>query len=203
MANSPITPAIPTPHTWPLRWRRLVSVAIGLHLLAVVCGPLSLPPSLLGLALRDVFRPYLEAAWLDHAYKFFAPDPGPSHLVRYDVELADGNHVLGQFPDRTTQQPRLRYHRHFMLSEWIAAFPPSPDDERPLTWEELPLSPQQSAYVRSYALHLLALHSGRKVTLYLVEHDLPAPQAVEQGLRLDDPSLYRERKLGEFTPEDA
>ena len=41
-----------------------------------------------------VFRPYLEAAYLDHGYAFFAPDPGPSHLVRYELEFDDGGVIL-------------------------------------------------------------------------------------------------------------
>src|SRR5262245_49379353 len=87
------------------RWGRgakiFVSLLLGWHLLALLVGPLSVPRSILGEKLQVVFRPYLQATFLDHAYKFFAPDPGPSHLIRYDVELADGSHKKGEFPRRS------------------------------------------------------------------------------------------------------
>src|SRR5688500_1322829 len=54
-------------------------------------GPLTSPlASPFADALYEVFRPYLGALYLDHGYFFFAPNPGPSHLVDYKVEFDDG-----------------------------------------------------------------------------------------------------------------
>jgi len=60
--------------------------------------------------------------FLGHGYRFFAPDPGPSHLVEFEITSADGSVVSGRFPDRdddANSLPRLQYHRWFMLSETI------------------------------------------------------------------------------------
>jgi hypothetical protein len=165
----------------PSLWLRLASVLIALHLAAVIVAPLSAPPSSpLAGWLAQGFRPYLDAAFLNHGYKFFAPDPGPTHLVRYELELADGTQRKGVFPNLTEQRPRLLYHRHMMLSERLDG-PPQFD------WVQ--------AYSKSYAQHLLKRHEAKSVTLHLVTHALPYPTQVTGGMKLDDPSLYQERKL--------
>src|SRR5688500_6992514 len=51
-------------------------------------------------AVERALRPYIGAMFLDHGYFFFAPNPGPNHLVRYKVEFDDGHEPLvGTFPD--------------------------------------------------------------------------------------------------------
>lgn len=184
----------PARTAWSARTRWLVSLALVWHIVGLLVGPISSPPSILGDRLQRVYRPYLEAAYLNHGYKFFGPDPGPSHLIRYVVEMPDGERLEQTFPDRTVHWPRLFYHRHFMLSEFVVGL--SGDWDERFDWEHQPLSPGQVAYVESYGRHLLAAHHAKRVTLYLVEHRLPSPQEVLDGTRLSDPSLYRSRKLG-------
>lgn len=181
---------------WSARMRLLVSAALLWHLIALLVGPLSSPPSVHGEWLQQIYQPYLQAAYLNHGYKFFGPDPGPSHLLRYVIELPDGERVEGTFPDRKAHWPRLFYHRHFMLSEFVDAWN-GPWDSR-FDWDKQPLSPPQQAYVESYAHHLLTKYGGTRVTLYLVEHGLPSRDEVAWGMRLDDPQLYRSRTLGSF-----
>jgi hypothetical protein len=96
----------------------VASLLILLHVMAVWIAPFSVPPSSpLAQQLATWFRPYLEAAYLNHGYKFFAPDPGPTHLVRYELQLPGGETKTGTFPNLAEQRPRLLYHRHMMLSE--------------------------------------------------------------------------------------
>ncbi|HWB09716.1 MAG TPA: hypothetical protein VG826_10840 [Pirellulales bacterium] len=190
------SPRAPTAVSWSPRVRFIVSLALVWHLVALLVGPISSPPSMLGERLQSIYAPYLQAAYLNHGYKFFGPDPGPSHLVRYVVETSDGERIEGTFPDRKTHRPRLLYHRHFMLSEFLVGLA-GPWDPR-FDWHNQPLSKSQEAYIESYAHHLLAVHGGKRVTLYLVEHRLATPQEVIEGMRLDDSQLYRSRKLGSF-----
>jgi hypothetical protein len=92
-------------------------------------APISVSPqmnrgdSVIGAELKKVYRPYITALYLDHSYKFFAPNPGDSHLLRYDLYFADGTSRVGRddqiLPDRHGHWPRLLYHRHFMLTEFI------------------------------------------------------------------------------------
>ncbi|HEV3340038.1 MAG TPA: hypothetical protein VG125_06765 [Pirellulales bacterium] len=182
--------------SWSPGVRLLVSGVLVWHLIGLLVGPISSPPSILGERLQSVYSPYLAAAYLNHGYKFFGPDPGPSHLVRYVVEMADGERIEGAFPDRKVHWPRLLYHRHFMLSEYVVGLA-GPWDPR-FDWDRQPLSPPQEAYIESYAHHLLAKYAAKRVTLYLVEHRLATPQEVVDGMQLDDSRLYRSRKLGSF-----
>ena len=166
-------------------WLNLASGLIALHLFAVFVAPFSVPPSSpLAASLARFFQPYLDAAFLNHGYKFFAPDPGPSHLVRYEVFLADGKKIEGRFPNLSQQQPRLLYHRHMMLADRL-------DGPLGHEWSEI--------HARSYARHLLHMHHAERVKLYLVTHALPFPGQVLEGMKLDDASLYRERLLIELT----
>lgn len=127
-------PPSPPNVVWSPWLRAIVSAAVVWHLIGVMVAPLSVPPrfegrdSVLGSQLKTVYTPYITALYLNHAYKFFAPNPGDSHLVRYDLYFADGTKRVGRdeqlFPDRLRHWPRLLYHRHFMLTEFINDFAP-------------------------------------------------------------------------------
>lgn len=133
------------------------------------------------------YRPYLDAVYINHGYHFFAPEPGPSHLIRYEVESRDGRRVAGFFPDRKKHWPRLLYHRHFMLTEHLNGMHES---EEPAA--------QLLAIQNSFTKHLQQQHGGDRVKLYLVRHLIPDPDAVAKGQLLSDRSLYRERWLGDY-----
>lgn len=120
----------------------VVLVLVGFHLLAVLAEPLhffsrsEVQTSPEFAALRRTLAPYVEWLYLDHGYFFFAPNPGPSHLVAAKLaansgtsttqtgtaEASENELSIGEiaylFPDRTRQWPRLLYHRYFMLSEF-------------------------------------------------------------------------------------
>jgi hypothetical protein len=202
----------------------VLSGLILLHLAAVFWAPFAFAcnvgPSSSPLAdpVARWLHPYLAAMYLEHGYFFFAPDPGPSHLVRYRIEFDDGREPLvGTFPDLATERPRLLYHRHFMLSESLfnRFTPPDPPPEPtppPLTAsaaEKAAFQRVRDAYARdlaawqhqrrqyealwrSFEEHLLHEHGGSKVTLTRVEHRLPAPDEVRverRSLRAADSYL--------------
>jgi hypothetical protein len=194
------------PQGWSPLARGVVSELILLHLSAVVLAAIvAAPPSSdLSRSVATVVRPYINAADLNHGYRFFAPDPGPSHLVRYHLEFADGSKRDGQFPNLAEEWPRLIYHRYFMLSEHL--------DALFIQWQQLlenstapiPLAMQQKAlhdsrgaerlyhaFARSFGNELLRRHGAVKVTLELVEHAIPPPDDVARGQKLDDEALYR------------
>src|SRR4029079_4930246 len=108
----------------PLWGKLLISALVALHIAAVVSGPLAFVcrsrggESPASEKIARFFQPYSSAFYLNHGYAFFAPDPGPNHLVDYQIEFSDGRAaVKGRFPDLAPQRPRLLYHRYFMLSE--------------------------------------------------------------------------------------
>jgi len=206
----------------PKLWIKLVvSAVLVFHLSAVFIAPLAFAAdysSPLVNAIYGVLRPYIAAMYLDHGYFFFAPNPGPSHLIDYKVEFADGRPPLtGRFPDLQTERPRLRYHRHFMLTESLnnrLRYPLTPpaeptppaltataeekvlyqanrqaDERERASWR---MTRRQFEAMRdSYAQHLQALHGGSRVTLTRIEHVLPSPVEVRlTGRRLDDSRSY-------------
>ncbi len=212
-----------TPQRWSLKARLIASALILFHVTAVFW-----PPFTFASTVRDSsspfadgvmswLRPYASLMYLDHGYFFFAPDPGPSHLVQYKVEFADGRApVEGVFPSLKDHQPRLMYHRHFMLAEALqnAFVPPEPparpqlpanltdSERRALEIEQKAVFAEQTAIWKhrreQYELlhksiedHLLAKHGGNKVTITRREHLLLAPaDYLRMGQRLDLPETY-------------
>lgn len=127
------------------RWKWLALAFIGFHLVAVFVEPFRFfSRSNVQVApdaefARNLIHPYSQFLFLDHGYFFFAPNPGPGHLIRIlaspdpvpsipderrttplrVVKSLDGsNSKIIQLPDRNTHTPRLLYHRYFMLSEF-------------------------------------------------------------------------------------
>lgn len=107
--------------TWSPRRKQIISVLLLLHCIAIFAAPMAGPPpaSELSRYVASWFEPYLHGAYFNHGYRFFAPNPGPSHLVRYEVTLADGSTESHRFPSTDEQWPRLFYHRHFMVAERV------------------------------------------------------------------------------------
>ena len=190
------------PSRWPKIWW-VWSILIGLHLTAVFVPPFtfisSSPDALSPLAadVREFFLPYTTFAHLNHGYAFFAPNPGPSHLIEYRAEFDDGRSAIEHtLPDKKRHWPRLLYHRHFMLSEQLNSdFTPAtvsadePDSARD-EWRR-----RRGIYEakrQSFHDHLVDRYGASRLQMRLVEHDLPSWSDVQnEGQLLDDSSLYR------------
>lgn len=164
----------------------MVSAWLIFHIAAIITAPASVSPSS-SLAQRswELFRPYLQVLYLNHGYHFFAPEPAQSTLVSWTAHLPGGGQVTGRFPHRDIQ-PRLLYHRHFMLTEFFNFAPDDP--ERP--------------WYRTYATHLARKHDATHVSLSRVTHYLPTMAMVLEGVPLDNPASYAEQPLGTFANED-
>ena len=209
---------------WSLRARLIASVLILFQVTAVFWPPFTFASSF-GNGTSSPFadgvmswlRPYASLMFLDHGYFFFAPNPGPAHLVKFKVEFADGRQpTLGTFPDKQEYRPRLFYHRHFMLAESLydAYAPPEAPQSPPLPaslteserhelkaelerelaaltvfWKNRRQRYEQLR--KSFEDHLLAKYGGSKVTITRVEHLIPLPDQFKRGgRRLDLPESY-------------
>jgi hypothetical protein len=161
-----------------------VNVWLLYHLAAIVIAPWSVQPSsrLVQNAWRSVGA-YVQILFLNHGYHYFAPEPGNSTLVAYVLEMPDGRRETGRIPNRGIW-PRLLYHRHFMLTEFLA----SSDSFAPAVRTEL---------LRAMARELCREHGARRVTLSKVTHRLPTMERIRAGGTLDD--NYAEEPLGTFT----
>ena len=160
--------------------RLMASLAILTYLAAVIIAPLSGPPPATDLsqAILQPFRPLLGGLYLGHGYRFFAPDPGPGHSLRWTITRPDGTTLAGTTPDAERDWPRLLYHRRFMVAEKIAPLVPPPDAPAEIRAQAradwLPL-------VKGVAGNLLRTHGGDRISLEMVEHYLPGPTEVAEG----------------------
>lgn len=108
---------------WSGAIRGLVSLCLVYHVLAMFVSPWAVPPtSELAVMVQRCVAHYQTLLYLNHGYRFFAPDPGPASVVEYQIERTDGSRLQGLFPDRQAinrDYPRLNYHRWFMWSETL------------------------------------------------------------------------------------
>ncbi len=224
--SAPVDLAQPRP--LPAWLRMLLSVLIVAHLFAIVAAPLAGPPPASGLSQELIapVLPYLNATYFNHGYRFFAPMPGPSHLIAYRLEMPDGSIREDVFPNAKTEWPRQWYHRHFMLAEnlcgiWEVAQNAILERQANRPQAKMFVSEVQKdldARVRSLANHLLKESGAERVTLTLRRHYLPDWRDIRDGKKLDDAEFFRTPlelqrlsggrekfpvDLGTFTPADV
>jgi len=188
------TPAAPsTPPRWTALGRWCASAAILAWFALVVMPPLAgpSPSSALAAWLIQPLRPLVGALYLGHGYRFFAPDPGPGHAIRWSMRMPDGSTRTGLLPDPAVDRPRLLYHRRFMIAEKISGMVPAPDAPAEV---RRAAKPQWQPLVMGVAGQLLRRHGGREVELVMVEFDLPTPEDSIAGV--DAPDL--ETPLGVY-----
>jgi hypothetical protein len=183
-------------------WKWVISGAIFFHLWAVVAEPLRFqtrgplgPSPATNLAYLPVGF-YAEFMYLTHGYAFFAPDPGPSHLFKAKLVRTDGSVSERLYPNLALDRPRLMYHRHFMLAEFLNnTYRPEPVTGTPS--EKQALARERNLYLQvatAFRTHLAEGGDPANVELLRLEHRLPWIDEVQAGLKLDDPGLYRELK---------
>jgi hypothetical protein len=187
------------------RWRLIASVVLVFHVAAVILpplafqarGPLGVSP-VIETAI-SLFGKYGQSLYIDRGYAFFAPDPGPSHLIQAAVSRSNGTRVEKLYPNLDDQWPRLLYHRYFMLAEYLEEIyqPPGPppelaelDREAAEYWVR---SRARYEHVRQSIIdHLKHKHDSQDVAIRRIEHSIPdLTMFVEQPIALDDLQLYR------------
>lgn len=225
MKRKAATSKSPSQFAW---WKVAVSLVLLFHLAGVLAPPFysatrtSEAESPIAAATFQLLEPYINAMFLDHGYAFFAPGPGPSHLVRFRIEFDDGRPPVEQmFPDLERHWPRLLYHRHFMLAEQLHSdyvtpiAPPRPQrepDESASLWQRR-LAEWEIDYAlwkrgrdryltkwQSYEKHLLQRYGGSRVSLIRVEHQLVPPDASLAPIDLRTRESYID--LNEYPPAE-
>lgn len=200
------------------KWAMIaLSIFAVLHILACYAEPFrfstqvqSFAPASDAIILRDTLKPYIDMMYLNHGYYFFAPNPGPAHLVV--CVFKDGKEPLpisGEmvneatkadrivYPDKTQQKPRLLYHRYFMFTEFYnTLFTPQdlPNNQFEPVPAEVLRSRELYAALRNSLHHYFEVrYPNRPFEIYRVEHGLPTAQDYFEGhMKLDDPRLYTE-----------
>lgn len=191
--------------SWPVWARRLVSAALLFHLAALLVGAFAAPPSsLLERALHPFFAPYFQVVDQGYAYRYYAPEPGPTPVATATIRYPDGRpEETVRLPDRGAW-PRLRYQRQLALANHLMV---DFQTARAVTGDG-----GLSRWARSYARHLARTRPGcATITLFAQEHLIPDPERVRQALAapgrprvdLDAEEFYTTpERIGEF-PCDA
>jgi hypothetical protein len=191
--------------TWPVAARVAVSAALLFHLAALLVGALAAPPSsALERGLHPLFARYFQVIDQGYAYRYYAPEPGPTPIATATIRYADGRpDQTVRLPDRSVR-PRLRYQRQLALANHLAV---DFQAARAGTGDG-----SRSRWAQSYARHLALTHPGASsITLYSQEHLIPDPERVRQALAapgwprvdLDAEEFYTTpERIGEY-PCDA
>ena len=207
---------------WSPRVRGIVSIFLAFHVAAVFVAPWSMPQPASGLSetVAAGLEPYLLALSLNNGYRFFAPNPGPSHVVHYRVHLRDGSVREGRFPNLEEHQPRQLYHRYFMIAETVdrataGLFPqPMPPSESPnfhqMSQAELEIARAEfqtagrrhnevkKELLQPIAGRLMIEHDADAVELWCLQHEIPTREEFLAGAVLTDERSYLQRPLGTF-----
>lgn len=186
--QQPETESAHSPRPWHPAWKAFATLLLSFHLLSMVIASYCAgPASQLAYGLYRYCGPYAQAVYVNHGYRFFSPEPGAGNLVEFDALLEDGTRRTEMMPNRGPggQWPRVFYHRHFMLTEFLAAA-----SERP---QQLELT------TVTYASQYLREHPEvAEVTLVWVVHTLPPPEFILAGGDLQHESNYLRETLGTF-----
>ncbi|MEZ6062590.1 MAG: hypothetical protein R3C19_19785 [Planctomycetaceae bacterium] len=171
---------------WSSAAMAVVSVWLIYHISAVVIAAASIPPSSTSVqSTWRFFAPYLQGLNLNHGFHYFAPNPGASSMIAWSAERSDGTTDDGRFPS-VDIQPRLLYHRYFMLSENLSSVS-----------EEM-----RTELIRSYGRCLCRRKSASEVTLSRIVHLIPTVEYVQDGGGLEASESYLEEPLETVTCEN-
>ena len=197
-------PTRPTANVCPAWVQIALLVAFSIHFLGVLSEPLRFfsrsdvrtgPEFAL---LSETMKPYSQWLYLNHGYFFFAPNPGPGHLIQCSFSDASSDSEAEKriLPNRSDHWPRLLYHRYLMLAEFYTnRFAPrqvteelKKDTEFMQRW-----STDKELYDQIQKSMIASLkHSSQKKTVDLrrVERLLPdSQQVLRDGWTLNDARL--------------
>ncbi len=172
--------------------RIVISLIIVWHFTGVFLAALSIgetSPLVVRVAQGRPMQWYLDALYMNQGHSFFAPDVGPAHIIRYELQDPSGKVIeQGELPNRKTDWPRLLYHRHFMLAEQAEL--QTDNKQVREAW--------QKKYLEAYGQHLLSVNeNAQSVRVQRIVHwPLPRDLAL-QGKTMTDPQSYE--LLGEVT----
>ena len=119
----------------PIR-RVAVSTLVVVHFAAILTAVLGASPGpwIAAQAQHCIFRPYLDFMYLNNAYRFYSPDPGPASQLWYRIEYREGKVThsrWGKIPDidefgQSAYATRVQVTRRVALTENISRVLPIP-----------------------------------------------------------------------------
>jgi hypothetical protein len=205
--NLPGTHAAPGP-----RARRLVTVFLLFHCFAILTAVTSystseFPAPALALGANRPLRPYLHLTFLNHAYRFFAPNPGVPTVQWFRVQYQDGSVRWVESPARADSWLRMSYMRRLTVALALPQFvQPVPGDQGRRQFTDF-----GQICLASYARHVarsparIDSHGSpvavKSVGVYCVQHAPLSPEQVRAGWERIDLRTYQATFVGAFTPD--
>jgi hypothetical protein len=212
--------------------RRIVfSLLILFHFGGIITAASTVAPApwLAMLLWSRVYRPYLEFMYLNNAYHFYSPEPGPGDIVWFYVKYEDGTIRRFDIPNREDNALVQEYTRRLSMTQHIKVLMPLqtvPDaliqarmlaaqtdgipvaDAPALAQYTPPQEPSKlllSVFAR-YVAHAIPHETdpskkATSVKIYRVVHRILYPQELARG---DDPSAswtFLAFYQGEYDPE--
>jgi hypothetical protein len=217
----------------PRMLRRLViSLLIVFHFVGIATAITCVPPSpwLSSVLWGYVYRMYLEFIYMQNAYHFYSPEPGPACMMWFYVKYEDGSAQWVKIPRREDFQLALEYQRRLSLTESInqglptVSIPKEKRTARYLAASEVGIPPhpllQETLQYReptAYSKRMLETYTRfiarhtphptdkeKKVTsikTYRVLHLILSPNDIKRRTDPDDPTNYYPFFHGEYTPD--
>jgi hypothetical protein len=102
--------------------RRIVfSLAIIVHFGGILTAGLNTSPApwIASLLWVHVYRPYLQFVYLNNAYHFYSPEPGPATLVWFYVKYDDGTTDWLRIPSKDAHPLAQEYQRRLSFTESV------------------------------------------------------------------------------------
>src|SRR5262245_29288757 len=109
----------------PLARRLTISVLVLVHFGGIVTAVLSVPPPngpapfLVNAAWTYFYRNYFQFMYLNNAYHFYSPNPGPPSLLWFAIKYKDGQGRWVMLPAREQYRTRQDYQRYVALPEYV------------------------------------------------------------------------------------
>jgi hypothetical protein len=175
-----------------------------------------------------VYHPYLQFMYLNNAYHFYSPEPGPPTLLWFRVRYKSGKSRWVKLPSRKESPIPMHYMRHVAMSETFF-------DQEPVTQEQFnrisairgqmfgypthpgipaerqyaPLSSIPRLLLSSYVRHVAMTSPNpddpndpvELVKAYRVTHRILSPEEFDRGMNPLDKTTYQPFYCGDFDAE--
>lgn len=112
----------------PVPRRIVASLLLLIHFGGIGCAILNVNPApwLTQYLWAHFYRYYLDFVYLNNAYHFYAPEPGPGVMLWFYVKYDDGTAQWVKIPDRDSVPTLLNYQRRLSIPEQANQFAPLP-----------------------------------------------------------------------------
>lgn len=220
--SAPANEVLPTGRRPSVFIRLIVSLVVFLHLGAIIIYVIGAGGPFVMKQASSWIRPYLKMMWLDNAYRFYAPNPGPTEVIWYRLQYDDGSTRWTQLPKREDFYFRMPFQRHMSIALLASmmiekeAIKPAEDAasvanilvNNSVSYKTV-LTAAAEVYFRSYARHIArkeARHPTRGSQLvsmdcYMTHYGIRLPYDMRMNMDMYDPRTLQIQFIATYSPD--